>query len=175
MLGLQPIHLVVVFVVALLVFGPQRLPEIGRGVGKAINEFRRSTQELTASLQGELAQGNLQDQNKGQGNTIAPANSIAPAWYIPPTAPPPAAVSAPQQAAVAPVAQAAPVVAAPGAVAAVAPAVAEGAAPTPAVAVYQAPAPVSAPEPAGNFCISCGQPNPANARFCNQCGTQLTA
>jgi sec-independent protein translocase protein TatA len=53
--GLQPIHLVFIFVVALLIFGPKRLPEIGRGVGKAINEFRRGAAEMTDGLRDEIS------------------------------------------------------------------------------------------------------------------------
>lgn len=54
--GLQPIHLVIVVVVALLIFGPSRLPEIGRGVGKAITEFRRGAKEMTTSFTEEVNQ-----------------------------------------------------------------------------------------------------------------------
>ena len=37
---LQPWHFILLFLVALLVFGPKRLPEIGAGLGRAIREFR---------------------------------------------------------------------------------------------------------------------------------------
>lgn len=46
-IGIQPIHIVVILLVALLVFGPKRLPEMGRSIGKMINEFRNSTREMT--------------------------------------------------------------------------------------------------------------------------------
>ena len=52
--GLQPIHLIFIVIVALLIFGPRRLPEIGRGVGKAINEFRRGASEMTDGLREEI-------------------------------------------------------------------------------------------------------------------------
>ena len=39
---LQPMHLVVIFVIALLVFGPRRLPELGKGLGEAILGFKNS-------------------------------------------------------------------------------------------------------------------------------------
>lgn len=52
--GLQPIHLIIVAVVALIIFGPSRLPEIGRGLGKAINEFRKGTKEMTDSFREEV-------------------------------------------------------------------------------------------------------------------------
>ena len=48
--GLQPIHLIAILVVALLIFGPKRLPEIGRYIGKTLTEFRAGTQELTHNL-----------------------------------------------------------------------------------------------------------------------------
>lgn len=38
----QPMHLLVVFVIALFVFGPRRLPELGRGLGGAILGFKNS-------------------------------------------------------------------------------------------------------------------------------------
>lgn len=38
----QPMHLVVIFVIALLVFGPRRLPELGKGLGEAILGFKNS-------------------------------------------------------------------------------------------------------------------------------------
>ena len=53
--GLQPIHLVVIAVVALLIFGPRRLPEVGRGIGKAISEFRKGAQEMTEGFREEVA------------------------------------------------------------------------------------------------------------------------
>jgi len=43
-----------ILVVALLIFGPRRLPEIGRTVGKALGEFRRATTDLKRSIDTEL-------------------------------------------------------------------------------------------------------------------------
>ena len=54
MFGLQPTHLIAILVVALLVFGPQRLPEIGRALGKSINEFKNATKEMTDSFSDEV-------------------------------------------------------------------------------------------------------------------------
>ena len=54
MFGLQPTHLVIILVVALLIFGPSRLPEVGRALGKMINEFRSSTQEAAKAVQEEV-------------------------------------------------------------------------------------------------------------------------
>ena len=38
----QPMHLLVIFGIALLVFGPRRLPELGKGLGQAIQGFKSS-------------------------------------------------------------------------------------------------------------------------------------
>ena len=39
-------EMMIIMVVALLVFGPKKLPEIGRSVGKALREFKKSTEEI---------------------------------------------------------------------------------------------------------------------------------
>ncbi len=54
MFGLQPTHLIIILVVALLIFGPSRLPEIGRALGKTINEFKSATNEATKSMTEEM-------------------------------------------------------------------------------------------------------------------------
>jgi TatA/E family protein of Tat protein translocase len=43
-------ELIVIFVVALLVFGPKRLPELARTLGKSMNEFRRASNDLRRSI-----------------------------------------------------------------------------------------------------------------------------
>ena len=42
---MQPVHLLIVFGVALLVFGPKKLPELGRGLGEGIRGFRGAIAE----------------------------------------------------------------------------------------------------------------------------------
>ena len=74
--GLQPVHLIAIFVVALLIFGPRRLPEIGRGVGKAINEFRKGASEMTDGLREEISKPThdaLPVEAMAQGPSMAPA------------------------------------------------------------------------------------------------------
>ena len=43
-----------IFVLALVLFGPKKLPEIGRTVGKAISEFRRASDEMKATFEREM-------------------------------------------------------------------------------------------------------------------------
>jgi len=42
-------EMLVIFVVALLVFGPKKLPELGKSLGKGIREFRKATDELKST------------------------------------------------------------------------------------------------------------------------------
>jgi sec-independent protein translocase protein TatA len=41
----QPTHLLVIFGIALLVFGPKKLPELGKGIGEAIRGFKSAMKE----------------------------------------------------------------------------------------------------------------------------------
>ena len=38
----QPLHLIVIFLIALLVFGPKKLPDLGKGLGEAIRGFKKA-------------------------------------------------------------------------------------------------------------------------------------
>jgi TatA/E family protein of Tat protein translocase len=51
-IGVQ--EMVVIFIVALVLFGPKKLPELGRTIGKAITEFRRASSDLKASFEREM-------------------------------------------------------------------------------------------------------------------------
>jgi sec-independent protein translocase protein TatA len=47
-------ELLVIFVIALVIFGPRRLPELGRSLGRTIAEFKRATNELQQTLEEEI-------------------------------------------------------------------------------------------------------------------------
>lgn len=55
MLGIGGPELLVILVIALLVFGPKKLPEFGRTIGKGLAEFRRASNDLKRSLDDEIA------------------------------------------------------------------------------------------------------------------------
>ena len=44
---LQPSHLIIVLVIALFIFGPKKLPELGQGLGKGIRSFKDSMRQAT--------------------------------------------------------------------------------------------------------------------------------
>ena len=55
MFGLGMQELIVIFVIALLIFGPKKLPELGRSLGRSIGEFKRASEELKEGLSAELS------------------------------------------------------------------------------------------------------------------------
>ena len=48
--ALSPLHLVIILVIALLVIGPGKLPEVGSALGKSIREFRKAASDVQASV-----------------------------------------------------------------------------------------------------------------------------
>ena len=54
MFGIGMPELIIIFVIALLVFGPKELPKIGKTIGKAMGEFRRASDELKEGIQREI-------------------------------------------------------------------------------------------------------------------------
>lgn len=53
-------ELILIFLVALLVFGPRKLPELGRSLGKGIAEFKRASDDLKRTIEDEIEQGKHQ-------------------------------------------------------------------------------------------------------------------
>ncbi|MDD8020108.1 MAG: TatA/E family twin arginine-targeting protein translocase [Acidobacteriota bacterium] len=47
-------ELIIIFVIALLIFGPKKLPEVGKSVGKAIKEFKKASDELRTKVEDEI-------------------------------------------------------------------------------------------------------------------------
>ena len=63
-LGIQ--EMIVIFVIALVLFGPKKLPELGRTIGKAITEFRRASNDLKATFEREMQTLERESQSMSQ-------------------------------------------------------------------------------------------------------------
>jgi TatA/E family protein of Tat protein translocase len=46
--------MVIILVIALIIFGPRKLPELGRSLGRSLGEFRRASNELRSTLEEEI-------------------------------------------------------------------------------------------------------------------------
>lgn len=47
-------ELIIIFVIALIIFGPRKLPELGRSLGKSLGEFKRASNDLRNTLEEEI-------------------------------------------------------------------------------------------------------------------------
>jgi TatA/E family protein of Tat protein translocase len=63
-------EMIVIFVIALLVFGPRKLPELGRSLGKSLGEFKRASNELRNTLEEEVR---VEEQREATQRVAPPA------------------------------------------------------------------------------------------------------
>ena len=73
-------EMLIILVVALIVFGPRKLPELGRSLGRSLSEFKRASNELRHTLDQEIS---LEDQKDnapahGMGSPGTPASKASP-------------------------------------------------------------------------------------------------
>ena len=61
----------------LLLFGPKKLPEIGRQLGKAMGEFKRASQEFQNQLQDEVRQLEMEDEVRKVKEAVQPIGTAA--------------------------------------------------------------------------------------------------
>jgi sec-independent protein translocase protein TatA len=71
-------ELIVIFVIALIIFGPRKLPELGRSLGKGINEFKRASNELKHTFEEEVR---IEEQRSAERQrppaAVGPENVVA--------------------------------------------------------------------------------------------------
>ncbi len=66
-IGMQ--ELIIIFVIALIIFGPRRLPDLGKSLGRSIAEFKRASNELRNTLEEEIR---VDDQRQSQAAATTP-------------------------------------------------------------------------------------------------------
>jgi TatA/E family protein of Tat protein translocase len=67
-------ELMIIFIVALIIFGPRKLPELGRSLGKSLSEFKRASNELRSTLEDEIR---LEEQREARAAARAKEEAAA--------------------------------------------------------------------------------------------------
>jgi len=81
-------HLIIVFIVALVVFGPEKLPELARNLGKIMGEFKRATGDLRSTFEGHLRDLEREADQRRMRNEVETAATASPSIAAPPELPP---------------------------------------------------------------------------------------
>jgi sec-independent protein translocase protein TatA len=79
-------ELIIILVIALIIFGPRKLPELGRSLGKSIGEFKKASNELRSTLEEEIR---IEEQRDQRAVLRAEQDTAIAAAATPPAAPPP--------------------------------------------------------------------------------------
>lgn len=74
--NLGPGEILVILIVALLVFGPRKLPDLGKSLGGALREFRRSTQGLKEDFDGAMRDSPAPQTQPVQAAAAQPATQV---------------------------------------------------------------------------------------------------
>jgi TatA/E family protein of Tat protein translocase len=86
-------EILLILVIALLLFGPQKLPELGKSLGRAIREFKKASSELQETIEREVEEVNRTAREEPKGlptNTPGlPAGAMPPPSAPLPPPPPP--------------------------------------------------------------------------------------
>lgn len=77
-------EMLIVFIIALIIFGPRKLPELGKALGKSISEFKKASNDLRSTIEEEIR----------AENQAKPASSSAPTPAEPQILPPSGSVQA---------------------------------------------------------------------------------
>lgn len=67
-------ELIIILVIALIVFGPRKLPDLGRSLGRSLSEFKRASSELRSTLEDEIR---VEEKQEQPGSTSADTTASA--------------------------------------------------------------------------------------------------
>jgi sec-independent protein translocase protein TatA len=70
--NIGPVEIIIVLVIVLIIFGPKRLPDLGRSMGRGMREFKDSVTGKSKDNE-ELEEGSSENVNRSESNTPAAA------------------------------------------------------------------------------------------------------
>ena len=70
-------EMIFIFLLALIIFGPKKLPEIGRQIGRALNEFKRASNEFKAQIESEISHLDIENNHQILPPAEPPVGAIA--------------------------------------------------------------------------------------------------
>jgi TatA/E family protein of Tat protein translocase len=88
-------ELIIILTIALIIFGPRKLPELGRSLGKSLSEFKRASNELRSTLDDEIRADEQRELEARRQAAAAPVTPAAPATPVAPPTPDPTAAQTP--------------------------------------------------------------------------------
>ncbi len=68
-------ELIIILVIALIIFGPRKLPELGKSLGRSLNEFKKASTDLQNTLEQEIK---IEEQKETAAKTPAPVTEVVP-------------------------------------------------------------------------------------------------
>jgi sec-independent protein translocase protein TatA len=68
-------ELIIILVIALIIFGPRKLPELGKSLGRSLNEFKKASNDLQNTLEQEIK---IEEQKEAAAKTPAPVAEVLP-------------------------------------------------------------------------------------------------
>jgi sec-independent protein translocase protein TatA len=71
-------ELIIILVIALIIFGPRKLPELGRSLGRSINEFKKASNELRSTLEDEIRVEETRERTTAAASATPPAATPPP-------------------------------------------------------------------------------------------------
>ena len=71
-------ELIIILVIALIIFGPRKLPELGRSLGRSINEFKKASNELRSTLEDEIRVEEQRERTTAAATATPPAATPLP-------------------------------------------------------------------------------------------------
>jgi TatA/E family protein of Tat protein translocase len=72
-------EMIIILVIALIVFGPRKLPELGKSLGRSLNEFKKASNELRSTLEDEIKVEERKEQReKIQAEQTSAVNAAVP-------------------------------------------------------------------------------------------------